>query len=68
MRGTVKPLVLCSMLTTVETSCLCSVLPKVKPVIYVHFIYSRTSCLIFSLNYSRTSYLCSVLTAVEPHV
>jgi hypothetical protein len=48
---------LCSVLTTVETSCICSVLTT-----------AEISCFMFSSNYSRTSYLCSALTTVEPFI
>ena len=32
-------------------------LPTVEPVIYVHFHYIKTSCFMFSVNYSTTSYV-----------
>ena len=43
-------------------------LPTVEPVIYVHFHYIKTSCFMFRVNYSTTSYVCSAITAVEPLV
>jgi hypothetical protein len=54
-----------SILTTVETSCLSSVLSTVESLIHVHRLLHYNLLSMFSFSYSRTSCLFSVLTTVD---
>ena len=54
-----------SILTTVETSCQCSVLSTVESLIHVHRLLHYNLLSMFSFSYSRTSCLFSVLTTVD---